>query len=132
MKRRKTAGSRSLPRSGPGAGPVLYPVTTQSLFLANLTGPALFTKGADGSISTDPFRVPQLWAVKLHEHHQQVDGLLYACRTLNTERAVVVFDRARHKFPSPADGPLVDDADLAEALHDLRVDVAYENKLVRY
>lgn len=77
------------------------------LTLADLTGVALKRSGADSSISTAcPYDLPQRWSVAIHKHPQKVDGILYMSRQLNSEKAVVVFDRARRKVRRPQSVPL--------------------------
>lgn len=66
-----------------------------TLRLADLSGVALKTLGADGSISTIlPYDLPQQWAAAVHAHPAGVDGIRYVSRHLNTRKAVVIFDRA--------------------------------------
>lgn len=72
------------------------------LTLADLTGAALKRSGADSSISTlTPYNVPQRWSVAIQKHPQKVDGILYMSRQLNSEKAVVMFDRARRMVRTP-------------------------------
>ena len=80
-----------------------------SLQLADMTGASLKRMGADGSISTvTPYDLPQRWAVALHDHPAQVDGILYLSRHMNTGTAVVLFDRARPKIQAVRYDPLPD------------------------
>lgn len=78
-----------------------------TLVLADLTGVALKTIGADGSISTImPYGLPQLWSMAVHRHPQRVDGIVYVSRHLNDRKAVVVFERAAAKLGTPVYTPL--------------------------
>jgi hypothetical protein len=79
------------------------------LTLADMTGAALKRSGADSSISTiTPYALPQRWSVAIHKHSDKVDGLLYMSRHLNSEKAVVLFDRAEHKLRAVQYVPLMD------------------------
>ncbi len=70
-----------------------------TLRLANLTGAELKALAGDGSMSTVmPYTLPQLWARAVHRHRDNVDGILFVSRHVNTSKAVVVFDRAVRKL----------------------------------
>jgi hypothetical protein len=68
--------------------------------LAVFRGASLKKPGADGRVSTVvPYEVPQAWSKALHGHPEQVNGLVYQSRHLNTEPAVVLFeDRCSEKL----------------------------------
>lgn len=69
------------------------------LVLADMTGTHLKRLGAHGEISTTTdYDTTQAWAKALHCHPQNVDGLLYVSRHVNTDLAVVLFDRAARKL----------------------------------
>lgn len=92
------------------------------LTLADLTGAALKRSGADSSISTiSPYSLPQRWSVAIHQHPQKVDGILYMSRHLNSEMAVVLFDRAGHKIHSTRYVLLMDYPGALRAAFDLGV-----------
>ncbi len=77
--------------------------------LADLTGASLKTLGADGSLSTIvPYDVPQRWSFAVHRHPENVDDILYMSRHLNTQKAVVLFDRAIKKVNAVRYTPLQD------------------------
>ena len=44
----------------------------------------------------------------VHQHPEAVDGILYMSRHLNTDKALVLFDRARPKLTSARYTPFVD------------------------
>jgi len=70
-----------------------------SLTLANLTGADLKRLGAHGELSgTSIYKKPQKWSKAIYDHPDQVDGFIYMSRHLNTEKAVVLFDRASAKI----------------------------------
>jgi hypothetical protein len=80
-----------------------------SLRVADLTGAALKALGADGSLSTViPYDLPQRWSVAVHRHPEKVDGMLYVSRHMNTQKAVVLFDRAGGKISAIQYTPLPD------------------------
>ena len=65
------------------------------LALADLTGASLKRLGGNAALSGNAsYRLPQRWSQAIHRHPDEVDGFLYMSRHLNTEQAVVLFDRA--------------------------------------
>lgn len=69
------------------------------LTVAVLTGAHLKRLGGEGALSTVvPYDVPQQWSLAVHEHPARVDGFIYISRHLNTEQAVVLFERAKSKL----------------------------------
>jgi len=69
------------------------------LRLADLTGANLKRLGGHAGLSgTASYRLPQKWSQAIHRHPDQVDGLVYMSRHLNTEQAVVLFDRAASRI----------------------------------
>lgn len=69
------------------------------LTLANMTGAALKRTGLHAGLSgTSYYKTPQLWSQAIYNHPSQVDGFIYMSRHLNTEKAVVLFDRASSKI----------------------------------
>lgn len=65
------------------------------LTLADLTGASLKRLGGNAALSGNAsYRLPQRWSQAIHRHPDEVDGFLYMSRHLNTEQAVVLFDRA--------------------------------------
>lgn len=72
--------------------------TGTPLVLADYTGAALKRSGATSELSTiTPYTLPQKWSRAVHRHPAQVDGIKYVSNHLNTEFAVVLFDRASKK-----------------------------------
>jgi hypothetical protein len=64
------------------------------LVLADLTGPGLARIGADDRICKgEDYDLSQRWALRLHEHPHQVDGILYGSRHDPSVRSAL-FDRA--------------------------------------
>lgn len=67
--------------------------------MAVLTGTHLKRLGGEGSLSSIvPYDLPQQWSLALHEHPVGIDGFVYVSRHLNTERAVILFERAGNKL----------------------------------
>jgi hypothetical protein len=78
------------------------------LRLANLTGASLKRLGGHAGLSgTASYRLPQRWSQAVHAHPDRVDGFVYMSRHLNTERAIVLFDRAGEKLHLTAATPLI-------------------------
>ncbi len=70
-----------------------------SLQVAALFGKSLLTLGGNGALSTiTPYDIPQQWSLAIHRHPASVDGFAYVSRHLNTEMAIVLFDRAQPKL----------------------------------
>lgn len=96
----------------------------KKLRLADLTGVALKRTGIHGSLTTvDEYEVPRKWAVAIHRHPQQVDGILYMSKHVNSEQAAVIFDRAKHKLRARRYTPLFDFPGALRTVHALGVDV---------
>lgn len=92
------------------------------LTLADLTGTALKSLVGSSEISTIvPYDVPQRWSRALHAHPQVVDGLIYMSRHVNSQKAVVIFDRAAHKLGTPSYTPLPATEGALAAVTDLRI-----------
>jgi RES domain len=73
--------------------------TGKPLHLLDLTGHTLTTLGIDPSLSTIiPYDLTQQWSVGVHQHKDQYDGFMYMSRHMNTEKAIVLFDRAEPKI----------------------------------
>jgi hypothetical protein len=71
----------------------------ETLRLADLTGASLKRLGGHAGLSgTASYRLPQRWSQAVHAHPDAVDGIVYMSRHLNTERAIVLFDRAGQRL----------------------------------
>ena len=96
------------------------------LQLADLTGVAAKALVGSGAISTVmPYDLPQRWSRALQAHPAGVDGLVYMSRHVNDTRAVVLFDRARHKLQQGHCSRLVDTPEALHALANLRVSIDF-------
>lgn len=71
----------------------------QQLKLANLTGAHLKRIGghADLAGSVD-YSVTRQWSLAVYNHPDKFDGFIYMSRHLNTDKAVILFDRADTKI----------------------------------
>jgi len=95
---------------------------SKPLVAADLTGAALKTTVGSPAISAlATCEQSQQWGRALHDHPQKIDAILYMSRHMNDRKALVVFDRARHKLVSATARPLLDEPGCAGALSDLRV-----------
>ncbi|MBI3154367.1 MAG: RES family NAD+ phosphorylase [Burkholderiales bacterium] len=96
------------------------------LVLIDLTGAALKSMVGSSAISTIvPYDIPQRWSRALARHPVCADGLLYMSRHVNSERAVVVFDRASAKLGEPTYSRLPDTKGALRALLNLRVSASF-------
>jgi hypothetical protein len=78
-----------------------------SLTLADLTGASLKRIGLHAELSgTSYYKTPQRWSKAIYDHPQQVDGFVYMSRHVNTEKAVVLFERASAKIKMGKATPL--------------------------
>lgn len=69
------------------------------LTLAKMVGIPLRQAGLSAELSgTSFYTKPQRWSAALYNHPSKVDGFIYMSRHLNTEQAVVLFDRAKPKI----------------------------------
>ncbi|QEI07717.1 RES family NAD+ phosphorylase [Pigmentiphaga aceris] len=65
-----------------------------ALRLANLTGASLNRLGGHGELSGTPsYEIPQAWSKAIFDHAAGVDGFIYMSRLMNTEKAMVLFQR---------------------------------------
>lgn len=77
------------------------------LTLANMTGAPLKRAGLHGGLSgTSYYKTPQKWSKAIYDHPDNVDGFIYMSRHLNTDKAVVLFDRAKSKIQMDTATPL--------------------------
>lgn len=101
--------SKGVAQLGAGAG--------RRLILVDLTGSGLVRLHTDGSISTAPrYSMPRQWALALWKHPKRVDGIRYVSRFMNSQPAVVLFDRCADRLIARSTQPLVDNPDLPRIL----------------
>lgn len=94
--------------------------TGQPLRLANLTGTHLKRLGGHADLSgTGDYAIPRQWSRAVHDNPGLYDGILYMSRHVNTDTAVVLFDRARGKIALASQSLLSSAAGFAAAAHDL-------------
>jgi hypothetical protein len=88
----------------------------EPLRLADLTGASLKRMGGHAGLSgSASYRLPQRWSQAVHAHPEQVDGFVYMSRHLNTERAIVLFDRAGGRIRMASSTPLPEYPGFAQA-----------------
>lgn len=81
------------------------------LRLADLTGAPLKNLGAHADLAgTGDYAITQAWALAVFNNPADVDGFIYMSRHLNTDKAVILFDRAKHKLRPLTPTKLVDSA----------------------
>lgn len=90
--------------------------TPQDFRLAKLYG-AMPGLGIDGQISTHPdYAITQAWSKAIHDHPDQVDGLIFLSRLNSGGRNVALFERARGTLNEASRADLVTHPDLAAAI----------------
>lgn len=57
---------------------------------------------ATAAVTAGPVTVAQQWAQAIHDHPDQVDGIIYCVRHDNSERGVALFDRCHPKIVAGA------------------------------
>jgi hypothetical protein len=63
--------------------------------LLDLTGPGLSRLGADDRLCKgDDYGLAQRWALAIHEHPSEIDGILYGARHDPACTSIALFDRA--------------------------------------
>jgi hypothetical protein len=89
----------------------------EPLNLADLTGAALkkFAGTADLAGHDPAYNVTQRWAMAVFDNPAKVDGFMYMSRHLNTDKAVILFDRAKPKITATRPGKLIKASDFADA-----------------
>lgn len=87
------------------------------LHLADLTGAPLKQLGAHADLAgSSDYAITQAWALAVFNNHANVDGFIYMSRHLNTGKAVVLFDRAKHRLRPLTPTKLVDEARFADLM----------------
>jgi RES domain-containing protein len=83
------------------------------LQLVDLTGPGLSQIGADTRLTAANYDLSQRWALALHEHPDQPDGLLYRSRHDPSRLCAAIFDRAASALTATPLGSLADSSNAA-------------------
>ena len=97
-------------------------VAGDALRLANLTGVPLKRLGGHADLSaTVNYGVTQAWSRAVYDHPALVDGFIYMSRHLNSEKAVVLFDRCQTKFIAATAVPLIAFTGFAAAIKTLGI-----------
>jgi hypothetical protein len=73
--------------------------TGEPLILADLTGAVLKRLGGHADLSaTAEYAITQQWSLAIYQNPSNFDGFMYMSRHLNTDKAVILFDRCSHKI----------------------------------
>jgi hypothetical protein len=81
---------------------------SRPLRLVDLSGEGLAHIGADDRLTSGSYAVSQPWALKLHEHPDQPDGLFYRARHDPSCLCAAIFDRAEDALATTPLGSLAD------------------------
>jgi hypothetical protein len=88
-----------------------------ALRVAVLAGAALKRLGGEAGISSVvPYAVPRQWSKAIHDHPEEVDGLVYMSRHVNDKEAVVLFGRAKAKLSATVESQLLSHPDIGRVL----------------
>jgi hypothetical protein len=88
-------------RIAPGTLASKYVITFKgkTLKVADLTGAPLKRIGGHADLTgTDNYDVTQQWSLAVYSNQGTFDGFIYMSRHLNTEKALILFDRASAKI----------------------------------
>ena len=90
------------------------------LSLVDLTGAGLARIGADNQLCDGDYTVAQQWALALHDHPDQPDGINFRSRHDPSHLCTAVFDRAKDALTATTLGSLADsgNADLLGTILD--------------
>lgn len=69
--------------------------------------------GSDSRLATESYRLSQLWALALHQHPDEPDGLLYRSRHDPSQLCAAIFDRAADALTATSLGSLADPSNAA-------------------
>lgn len=93
-------------------------VATDDLRVAMLHGPGLARMGATGAVTSGTYDVSQPWSSAIHDHPEQVDGIMYRSNHDNGEFCVALFDRCADRIAAQGSKALLDDQALLARLLD--------------
>ncbi|MFI4940137.1 MAG: RES family NAD+ phosphorylase [Burkholderiales bacterium] len=84
--------------------------TGSTLTLANLSGASLKRLGgsADLAGASVDYAITKSWSLAVHGHPANFDGIVYMSRHINTQKAVVLFNRAGPKIQSSTVAKLIE------------------------
>ena len=101
-------GARRLPIARVATRTFARVTQNRPLRLVDLVGPGLSRIGADSRLTTGDYDLSQRWALALHEHPDQPDGLLYRSRHDPSRLCAAIFDRAAGALTATSLGSLAD------------------------
>ena len=105
---------------------------SRPLRLVDLSGEGLAHIGADDRVTSGSYALSQAWALQLHEHPDQPDGLYYRARHDPSRLCAAIFDRAEDALAVTDRGPLSDPSNiplLADILETYRFSLIYPGRL---
>ena len=78
--------------------------------LVELHGKRMFKIDANANVTSGlPYNASQAWSSAFHHHPDAPDGIVYRGTRDNSQFALVLFDRAKHKIDDGASFPLMQD-----------------------
>lgn len=80
------------------------------LSLVDLTGAGLARIGADNQLCDGDYTIAQQWALALHNHPDQPDGISFRSRHDPSRLCAAIFDRAKDALTATSLGSLADSA----------------------
>jgi len=83
-------------------------MVSRPLRLVDLSGEGLAHIGADDRLTSSNYATSQAWALSLHEHPEQPDGLYYRARHDPSRLCAAIFGRAEGALAATDRGPLSD------------------------
>jgi hypothetical protein len=101
-------GEFTLPKEEFNRFVIRFKDTAKPLRIANITGRFLKTLGGDNAISaTMDYILTQAWSLAIFNHTAKVDGFRYVSRHINTDMAIVLFDRTKRRLHMESATPLL-------------------------
>lgn len=90
------------------AGSFVHRFKGDNLRLLNLTGATLKRLNGHAELTgTGNYAIPQQWSLAVYRNPAEFDGFIYASRHVTLSKALVLFDRARHKLQSKSSTSLI-------------------------
>jgi hypothetical protein len=92
-------GNFTLPKDSFERYVIRFKDSAKPLAIANITGPFLRRLGGDNMISAAmDYALTQAWSLAIYNHPAKVDGFRYVSRHINTDMAIVLFDRTKRRL----------------------------------
>lgn len=85
------------------AGSFVHHFQGNSLRMLNLTGATLKRLNGHAELTgSSDYAIPQQWSLAVYRNPAEYDGFIYASRHVTLGKALVLFERAQHKFQQKA------------------------------